>query len=113
MTKREVFKIDNNGYITNVFHAIFDKDNVCLDDLSEGVITTQPQSLYRARWSGVEWVEDMSQEEIDELNTQAHTQTELDSLMLAIAELDIQREIDKTETQMAIAELANTMLGGM
>lgn len=39
--------------------------------------------------------------------------TESEMLMLVIAELDIQREIDKTETELAIAELAETILGGM
>ena len=34
-------------------------------------------------------------------------------LMLAIAELDMQRETDKTESELAIAELAETILGGV
>ena len=32
--------------------------------------------------------------------------------MLAVADLDMQREQDKIETQLAIAELAETLLGG-
>ena len=39
--------------------------------------------------------------------------TENEMIMLAIADLDLQREIDKTETQLAIAELAETILGGI
>lgn len=39
--------------------------------------------------------------------------TETEMIMLAIAELDMQREIDKTETELAIAELAETLLGGI
>ena len=39
--------------------------------------------------------------------------TEVDYLMLAIAELDAQRELDKTESEMAIAELAEAIIGGM
>jgi hypothetical protein len=38
--------------------------------------------------------------------------SETESQMLAIADLDAQREIDKTENQLAIAVLAETMLGG-
>lgn len=38
--------------------------------------------------------------------------TENEMIMLAIAELDAQRELDKTETELAIAELAETLLGG-
>ena len=39
--------------------------------------------------------------------------TEMDYVMLAIAELDAQREMDKTESEMAIAELAEAIMGGM
>lgn len=39
--------------------------------------------------------------------------TNEDIIMLAIADLDMQRENDKTEIQLAIAELAETILGGM
>ena len=38
--------------------------------------------------------------------------TEADYIMLAIAELDAQREVDKTENEMAIAELAEALMGG-
>ena len=34
-------------------------------------------------------------------------------MMMAIAELDAQREMDKTESEMAIAELAEALIGGM
>lgn len=36
-----------------------------------------------------------------------------ESMMLAIAELDAQREMDKTENEMAIAELAEALIGGV
>lgn len=39
--------------------------------------------------------------------------TEVDYMMLAIAELDAQRELDKTENEMAVAELAEALMGGM
>lgn len=39
--------------------------------------------------------------------------TEADYMMLAIAELDAQREADKTENEMAIAELAEALMGGV
>ena len=44
---------------------------------------------------------------------QAPEPTEIDYMMLAIAELDAQREADKTESEMAIAELAEALMGGM
>ena len=39
--------------------------------------------------------------------------TEAEYMMMAIAELDAQRELDKTESEMAIAELAEAMMGGV
>ena len=39
--------------------------------------------------------------------------TESEYIMLALAELDAQREIDKTESEMAIAELAEALMGGV
>ena len=39
--------------------------------------------------------------------------TEMEYMMLAIAELDAQREMDKTENEMAIAELAEALMGGV
>ena len=39
--------------------------------------------------------------------------TEMEYMMLAIAELDAQREMDKTDAELAIAELAEAMMGGI
>lgn len=43
----------------------------------------------------------------------AEGKLENEMLMLALADLDLQREADKTEAELAIAELAETVLGGM
>lgn len=39
--------------------------------------------------------------------------TEAEYMMFAIAELDAQRELDKTENEMAIAELVEALMGGV
>ena len=39
--------------------------------------------------------------------------TEMEYMMLAIVELDAQREMDKTESEMAIAELAEALMRGV
>ena len=44
---------------------------------------------------------------------QAPEPTEAEYMMMAIAELDMQRVFDKTENEMAIAELAEAMMGGV
>ena len=44
---------------------------------------------------------------------QAPEPTEAEYMMMAIAELDMQRAFDKTENEMAIAELVEAMMGGV
>jgi len=40
-------------------------------------VTMPPiNGLYRAKWTGAEWIEDMTQEEIDELNNQPSLPTQ-------------------------------------
>lgn len=69
--------------------------------------------FYRPKLVGGVWLEDITQEEIDDLNNPSKVLTENEMIMLAIVDLDMQREIDKTETQLAIAELVETLLGGI
>ena len=65
------------------------------------------QGLYWPRWSGTEWVEGGV---APEPTTPEPSIEEL--LMMAIADLDAQREADKLEQQLALAEFAETMMGG-
>lgn len=58
-------------------------------------------------------VERTVDEKTAEINARPFVPTTDEMLMLAIAELDMQRETDKTETELAIAELAETVLGGV
>ena len=53
----------------------------------------------------IKWKEKQPQKKIEP--------TEMEYMMLALAELDAQREMDKTESEMAIAELAEALMGGM
>ncbi|NMA23996.1 MAG: hypothetical protein GX938_10895 [Spirochaetales bacterium] len=105
---RQVCKINELGiYLEPI---IIGKD----DELPANCIEQQPANgFYRPKWTGTTWIEDMTQEEIDALNNQPQEPTEIEMIMLAIADLDMQREIDKTEIQLAIAELAETILGGI
>ena len=53
----------------------------------------------------INWKEKQKQKKIEP--------TEMEYMMLALAELDAQREMDKTESEMAIAELVEVMMGGV
>mgnify|MGYP001459846978 CR=1 FL=1 len=75
--KKEVFKINDHGYIIEKQIANFDKEGECLDELQDDIITIQPPNgLYRAKWTGSKWIEDMTQKEIDELNNKPNVPTE-------------------------------------
>lgn len=71
MYQKEVFMIDDCGYIVDKYIADFDNLGNPIKILPENVVTVSLfNGLYRPRWTGTEWVEDMSQEEIDALNNQ-------------------------------------------
>ena len=65
------------------------------------------QGFYLPRWNGTEWVEGGQVPEPVEPEPAIE-----ELLMMAIADLDAQREADKLEQQLAMAELAETMMGG-
>lgn len=72
---RQVYKIDHQGYfIADIL--IQEGEEVDYDYIE----IRPPNGLYRAKWTGGEWVEDMVQEEIDELNSQSKEPSELEVL---------------------------------
>jgi hypothetical protein len=84
--KKEVFEVDTNGYISKKYIKVFDEQGNCLEELAENTIVTEiPEGLYRPKWTGIEWIEDMSQEEIDILNNQPHEPTETEKLQQELA----------------------------
>lgn len=101
--KKQVYEIDELGFFKNIKIKEFDNEGNCLESLAENIIITDlPQGFYKAKWNGNEWIDNITQEEIDELNNQPHELTETEMIMLAIAELDTQREIDKTEAELLL-----------
>ena len=86
--------------------------------LPEGFTDIAPPSTptYKPyfNWITNEWEEHATQEEIISITNQPNTEpTEMEYMMLAIAEIDAQRAVDKTESEMAIAELAEALMGGV
>lgn len=77
---------------------------VGLDEVIEG--------FYQLKLVDGELVEGLSQEEIEAIKNQPKELSMEEQLALAIAELDAQRERDKTAIQLAITELAAMLLGG-
>ena len=87
---------------------LFIRDGFTYDEETEvGLDVTPSQGLYKPKWDGARWVETGQAPE-----PAPQEPTELELIMLAISELDVQRELDRTDNQVAIAELAELMIGG-
>ena len=87
---------------------LFIRDDFTYDPETEIGLDVEPaQGLYVPKWDGEKWVETGQAPE-----PTPQEPTELELLMLAISELDVQRELDRTDNQVAIAELAELMIGG-
>ena len=92
LDKREVYKIDKNGYIAETYVAEFDKSGNPITELDADIVTDAMQDgLCRARWTGAEWVEDMSQEEIDTLKANAVVEPTLEERLEALEVLELER----------------------
>lgn len=67
--EREVYNVDDKGYIINNYIAEFE-DGKMITDFGDKVmvIVSLPQPLYiiKPRFNGTEWVEGATQQEIDE-----------------------------------------------
>ena len=85
--KKQAYEIDGNCHIKEIHAKEFNEQGNCLEELAENIIITDiPQGLYRAKWTGTEWVEDMPQAEIDALNNQPKPLTEIEQLRLEQAQ---------------------------
>ena len=74
----QVYKIDENGYFVK------DIEIKTKEEMSNDCVEIQPpQGLYKAKWTGNEWIEDMPQEKIDELNNVLKEPTTDERLQMA------------------------------
>ena len=73
---KQVREIDDKGFVVAIHHAEFDEEDNLLEALPVNYIwSSQPHSMHRPRWTDTGWVEDMSQEEIDEMNKAGYVPT--------------------------------------
>lgn len=116
-------KIDQDGFF--IRDELFDKQptitEVQVDEEGNDIevevndpsyIAEKPEKLHRPKWDGEEWIEGLTPEELDEIAARPTPLSESDMLMMAMADLDAQREADKLEQQLAMAELAEMLMGG-
>lgn len=61
----QIWEIDNIGFFTGKT-SIVDDENLTEFDVSTPVNTDETNTFYKPKWTGSEWVEGWTQEEIDE-----------------------------------------------
>lgn len=88
--KKQVYKIDKHGYLQEIFVKYFEENEdypieFIDNEFGRVVVIDPPNGLYRAKWIGSEWVEGLSQEEIDEINNQPRKLTETEKLQAELA----------------------------
>lgn len=72
MNRVRVYEIDENGFYTGNWMFIADNDEIP-DGFVDGIM---PDGLFKAKWTGSEWVEDMPPEQIDELKNRPQPPSE-------------------------------------
>lgn len=91
----EVRSVDKDGFIDDFIIA--DSENI-----PEGYISDRPHGLIKPRWTGAEWVEAITQEEIDAMVTE-----EEDEKSITLEERIAQLEAKNTELENTL----NTLFG--
>lgn len=83
--KKQVYKVDENGiYIEPII--VGEKEDIPYNYIDE----KPPNGLYRPKWTGTEWIEDMTQEEIDKMKSRPNPPTQEERIQaLEAALLDL------------------------
>lgn len=65
--KKQVYEIDEKGYLKEIYVSEFDENNEILDEDKQHMISaTMPHGLSKPKWTGTEWNEGKTQAEFDE-----------------------------------------------
>lgn len=82
---KKVYEVDENGFLKEIYVANVDENgNVLDEDKKEFIDIEMPQGLYKPKWTGTEWVEGATQEEIDELTKPKQTPPTLEERIQAL-----------------------------
>jgi hypothetical protein len=84
MKQLNLFKVDEDGFPIGVAVVEFDDSgNILTQDVDDNVVLTPcPNSFHRPIWTGEEWIESLTQEEIEELKKQVGKETSFEELQL-------------------------------
>ncbi|MEK5175078.1 hypothetical protein NST63_17925 [Heyndrickxia sp. FSL W8-0496] len=63
---KQVYRLDSKNFLVETLVVEFDKEGNPIDKLESNIIiTSPPHQIYKPKWTGTEWVEGATQEEID------------------------------------------------
>lgn len=98
------YEVDYDGFVIEIYTAIIDEEYNILEEGKKHLIVIPPsRRFYKMKWTGSEWIEGATQEEIDEINkVEPQPPTEMELL----------KEQVQTQNE-AIAELTLLLYGGM
>lgn len=66
--KKQVYEIGEGGFLKEIYIESVDENGKILDENKNHFISIDPPSgLFKPKWTGEEWVEGATQEEIDEI----------------------------------------------
>ncbi len=95
---RQLYRINENGYY--IEPVILKKDKHIPDDC---IVERPPNGLYRAKWTGAEWIEDMTEEEINAIKNRPRELSEID--IMRNYQLDLDFRISLIEMGVNINDL--------
>lgn len=121
---KHYIKIDNNKRITKGFSTDFEEpqeNDICINEnggrhfellgqINPSLLNMQGVYLYK--YENGEITKRTEEEIGNDINEIPKELSQTDLVMLALADLDTQRQQDKLDTQLAIAELTSTLMGG-
>lgn len=71
---------------------LFLRDDFEFDETTEIGLDVQPaQGLYQPKWTGLEWIEGLSQQEIDAIKGNATSEPNLEERLKALEQLELER----------------------
>lgn len=102
--KKQVYEVDDNMYLKEIFVADIDEHGNILDEDKQGFITVDfPSNLFKPKWNGIEWVEGETEEEKAEREAQQLLEslkpspTEIADAELEIKLITILTELEVTQ----------------
>lgn len=113
MLKKQVYEVDSDGFLTEIYVADVDGDgNIQDEDKKNCISVDPPHGLYKPKWGGSEWVEGATEEEIQNIKESGSAQilAPIETLAIDLSERETQeiiqyRQISDLEIRLLMLEV--------